>query len=342
MVDLPSGRRSKTAKLSGARRLRWAWLLWLAVPVLVYLAFQNLPLGNVLSAIARLNGWQIAAWAVANLAFLALATARWQAILRAFGARASLWTLLGFRLAGFGMSYYTPGPQFGGEPLLVYLLNRRLAVRTATAVSSVYLDRLLDLLANFTFLVVGVGVIFGSGMVSGDPSMGFLALVPALILLPAIHLGGLARGKQPLTRLLGWVRSRLPGRFWQAAHAYTADAEAMIGQFCREQPRTLWQVIGASALVWIVAVGEFFLLLHFLGAPVSLAQAVGILTAARLAFLLPLPGGLGVLEASLYFAMQAAGFDPAIGLAASLIIRARDMSLGLIGLFIGAVSTRRH
>ena len=114
----------------------------------------------------------------------------------------------------------------------------------------------------------------------------------------------------------------------------------MIGQFCRERPADLARLIGISVLTWITSVAEFHFLLHFLGVPSGLAQTVGILTAARLAFLLPLPGGLGALEASQYFALQAAGFDPALGLAASLIIRARDISLAALGLWIGGWNSR--
>ena len=56
------------------------------------------------------------------------------------------------------------------------------------------------------------------------------------------------------------------------------------------------------------------------------------LTAARIAFLTPLPGGLGALEASQVFAMGALGFNPALGISISLWIRSRDVLLALLGL----------
>lgn len=83
-------------------------------------------------------------------------------------------------------------------------------------------------------------------------------------------------------------------------------------------------------------IGEYWLTLWFSGGNFNLAQVVSALTAARLAYLLPIPAGLGTLETSQVLAMQALGADPAIGLAASLLIRARDISLGLLGLWLGS------
>jgi hypothetical protein len=49
----------------------------------------------------------------------------------------------------------------------------------------------------------------------------------------------------------------------------------------------------------------------------------------------PIPAGLGLLEASQVMALQRFGFSAAIGLSASLLIRGRDLALGLTGLWLG-------
>jgi uncharacterized membrane protein YbhN (UPF0104 family) len=66
-------------------------------------------------------------------------------------------------------------------------------------------------------------------------------------------------------------------------------------------------------------------------------QTVSALTAARLAFLTPLPSGLGALEASQVLAMQALGLEPTFGISISLLIRLRDILFGMVG-FWGIVS----
>ena len=90
---------------------------------------------------------------------------------------------------------------------------------------------------------------------------------------------------------------------------------------------------------WLLMVFEYWLALHFLGATLTPAQTIIALTAARVAILFPLPGGLGALEASQVLAMQLLGLEPAIGLSLSLLIRARDVTLGGIGLWWGGVKS---
>ena len=80
---------------------------------------------------------------------------------------------------------------------------------------------------------------------------------------------------------------------------------------------------------------EFGAMLIFLGADVSTTEAIVILTLARFAFLLPAPGGLGTLEAALVWTLAKLSVNPVIGIGASVLIRARDVLLALLGLWWG-------
>ncbi len=341
LVDRSPGGRSPAPALTPFTGLRWAWLLWPAAAGAAWFAVRSLPLEAAWKAITGLQAWQVAVLAAANLAVLALFAGRWGFILGSFGSKAPFTALLGYRLAGFGLSYFTPGPQVGGEPLQVLLLHRRQGVPAATAVASVFFEKLLEMLSNFTFLVIGLLVVASSGLAGGNIPFFAWPLAGSVLALPVMHLAALRRGRRPLAGLIGRAAGRFGGRFWQAGARHAREAEDLIGAFCRERPADLARAIGISALVWAASLAEFHLLLRFLGVAAGPVQTVGILTAARVAFLLPLPAGLGALEASQYLAMQAAGFDPLLGLAASLIIRARDVMLGLIGLLIGGWGLRR-
>lgn len=340
LADIPSSGRSQPAPLIGGRKYRWAWLFWLAAPVLVFLFLRYAPLEAIWQALRSLQIWQLGALVALNLAVLLLFAGRWRLVLHSFGHKVSLINMLGYRLAGFGLSYFTPGPQVGGEPLQVYLLTHKQGVPSTSAVASVFFEKLLEVLGNFTFLVIGLVVSVMRGLLAGKVPLLVWLGVALVLVWPVLHLSALARGHRPLSRLLAFASRRWKGRLWQTGATHAVEAENLIGQFCKESPGDLARAIAISALVWIIAVTEFHLLLHFLGVPSGLAQTIGILTAARLAFLLPVPAGLGTLEASQYLAMQAAGFDPVFGLAASLIIRARDMSLGVLGLLIGVLNSR--
>jgi uncharacterized membrane protein YbhN (UPF0104 family) len=83
-------------------------------------------------------------------------------------------------------------------------------------------------------------------------------------------------------------------------------------------------------------VAERWLMLRFLGVELDPAQTIAVVTASRLAFLLPLPAALGALEASQILALEALGLDAATGAALALIIRLRDTLFGGLGLLLGA------
>jgi uncharacterized protein (TIRG00374 family) len=108
--------------------------------------------------------------------------------------------------------------------------------------------------------------------------------------------------------------------------------EIEMSMFCIDYPKTVIQATLVSFSIWLGMVFEYWLMTYFLGLQLSLMQAVSALTAARLAFLTPLPGGLGTLEASQVLAMQTLGLEPAYGISISLLIRFRDILFGLVGL----------
>jgi uncharacterized membrane protein YbhN (UPF0104 family) len=89
----------------------WRLVFWAAAILLVGLALRKIPLAQVAATLGNLSGWQILSLALANLTILLFMNLRWWLILRTLGYRVSQLALLAYRLAGFGVSYFTPGPQ---------------------------------------------------------------------------------------------------------------------------------------------------------------------------------------------------------------------------------------
>jgi uncharacterized protein (TIRG00374 family) len=258
--------------------------------------------------------------------------------------------LLGYRLAGYSISYFSPGTQFGGEPLQVYLTQTRHSLPGVVAVAAVTLDKLFELVANFTFLALGAAVLLYGGLSTAStspvsplapPWAVYLAL--GLLTLPLGYLLALWVGRQPLSWLSGLMASRLrlPARLGRLPTAI-ASAEGQASHLIRLRPLAVLSVVLVSGLVWVAAVAEYWLMLSFLGATLSGPQAISGLALARFSFLTPIPGALGALEASQALALQALGYTAAIGITASLLMRFRDISLGLLGLAWGARLTHRQ
>ena len=316
--------------------------VWLAAMALLWAAIRTVPITAVFDILRHLQWWQFAALTLLNGGILIFLTARWWLILWGMGYKLPFLMTMGHRLASFGVSYFTPGPQFGGEVVQVLLAEKGHGMPRTTAVSSVALDKSIELLVNFSFLALGVMVVLRSNALGDGADGGWKTAVLALALLalPLLYLAAIWRGYHPLA---GFVRQFRPlfrrreswACMFETAVSALANSEEQAGDFCHHAPRFLWASLFVSVLGWVAMVVEFGATLTFLGADASALQVIMVLTAVRIAFLLPSPGGLGAVEAAQVMALTQLGLDPAIGLSTSVLLHGRDVFLGLIGLWWG-------
>lgn len=321
-------------------------LFWLGAAVLLlWLSLRSVDFGEVWARLRALQPAQIGALVVANVLVLSTFSARWWLLLFAQGYAIPYHRLMGYRLAAFAVSYFTPGAHFGGEPLQVYFVTARHQVPLAASLTAVLLDKTLEMLANFAFLAIGVLLVLRPEAVPGVGQGQLLFYSLLLLLAPVTLLWLLAIGRRPLTgalrlaesawqRLAGWRR---PGPRWHVPAHILQVAQASEEQsttLFRRRPLLLLLAVGASALSWLGIIGEFWLMTYVLGLNLTLPQAITALLAARVAILLPMPAGLGALEASQVLAMRVLGLPSSAGVTLSILIRTRDIALGLAGLWL--------
>ncbi len=313
-------------------------LLWLLAAGVLWWALRAAPLAEIATVLRALTAWQVLILLTVNAGIVLLFGMRWWLILRAQGYTIPYGAIARYRLAAFGVSYFTPGQHFGGEPLQVYLVNKRHAVPGTTAIAAITLDRVLELIANFTFLVIGVAVVLSSGVFAGIAPCSTLLPVAGLLVLPGAYLAALWLNRSPFTAILLVLTSRLPKAGWLEKLADAVrSAEREMADFCRHKPAVMAQAVVVSALVWVTLIFEYWLALLFLGHALAVWEIIIFMTAARLALLTPLPGAVGALEAGQVLAAQSLSLEPALGLGLGLLIRARDISFGLAGLWLAGL-----
>jgi uncharacterized protein (TIRG00374 family) len=98
-----------------------------------------------------------------------------------------------------------------------------------------------------------------------------------------------------------------------------------------KQRPALGLAFGLSLLGWAGMIGEFWLLLRFVNVPVDLTTFVFLFTVVRLAFLLPLPGGIGSVEAGLFWAFQMLALPVSAAAGLIALMRLRDVVILLAG-----------
>lgn len=308
-------------------------VLYSILIALLYFALRNAPLLDIWNALRQLQVWQVGILLVINAGVILAMTARWWIILRAENPAIPFLPLIRYRLAVFGLSYFTPGPQVGGEPLQIYYLKRNHGLTFARATSAVIMDKLLEFLANFILIGLGFTAAIRVGMIPGDGTQALGSLIPmaAILVWPVIHLVLLYRGQYPISSLLRAVAPLIGTPGWVRL---IIVSERMAASFTRRKLAALLTALFFSLAAWAGMAAEYFLMADYLHASLSFEQLLAALTAALLAFLMPLPGGLGALEASQVYALTALGYTPAIGISLSLIMRARDILNGGVGLLL--------
>jgi uncharacterized protein (TIRG00374 family) len=331
MSPIPSlvGVRAK-GKRNGLRLL---WLFILAA--LLYFALRNAPLNEIRDTLGKLKLWQIIVLLIINAAVIVLMTARWWLIVHAENSSVPFVPLIGYRLSVFGLSYFTPGPQVGGEPLQVVYLQRNHSLTLARATSAVIMDKLLEFLVNFVLIGVGTWAIVRVGLVSGNGAWLILSLIglTVVLTLPLIHIILLYNGKHPISRIL-FSQPLIPQS--NKGIRLIVVAERMAAAFCQKHVRVMVLAIFISlAAIGGIAI-EYYLMVYFLGMQINVIQVFASLTAMQVAFLMPLPGGLGALEASQVFTLGAFGQPASMAISLILIMRGRDILNGGIGLLLAS------
>jgi uncharacterized protein (TIRG00374 family) len=305
--------------------------------VLLFFALRNAPLGELWKTLLQLRPWQIAILFGLNLFIYALITLRWWLIVRAENKLVAYFPLLLIRVAVFGVSYFSFGPHVGGEPLQVFYLKRKYKFTFTHATASVIMDKLLELLANFFLLAVGLTAIFQAGILSASGRTSWLSLSGLVILCmwPPSHIILLYRRKYPVSAILRGIPfikkdSKLV--------RFIAASERLAGTFCRRHLSALLSAIMVSLCAAVGMISEFALIAHFLNIRLPFWQTVAAWTAGWLALLAPLPGGLGALEASEVFALGLFGVSAASAIGVTLVMRGRDLLVGGLGLLIAGKS----
>ena len=158
-----------------------------------------------------------------------------------------------------------------------------------------------------------------------------------LLLWPLVHIILLYNRRFPISAILRWqpfISQRT--NFVRLVIV----SERMAASFCRRHLRAMLGAIGVSVLSVAGIVAEYVLMVGFLGMHLSAIQVFAALTALQLAFLMPLPGGLGALEASQVFALGVFGQPASAAISLVLLQRGRDIVNGGLGLLLAGRGLR--
>lgn len=314
--------------------------LWLLALALAGWTLRQMPLNEMAAQLGLLSWGDWLLWSLVNVAILYLAVKRWQLLGQALRTPLSLTLLFRLRQAGSAVSFLTPGPHFGGEPLQLYWLKRDGGTPLHRAVAMLGLDRFMETGTNIAVLLAGVLILAGTAILPVQDWLqvsatlaGVLGVMLVAVVLVLRHPDWLANRFRPLARRWRTRSENVPDETpnepeksgWQAL------VDLLKGGLARHRPR-LWLALLLSLVGWGALLLELVVLLRFLGLSPSPTEVILIMVGMRLAMLLPVPGGIGTIEASLLWSFQFLGFPVTAAVGLIALMRLRDALMLLIGL----------
>jgi putative membrane protein len=221
-----------------------------------------------------------------------------------------------------------PVANIGGELVGIQLLTRQ-GISGTIAASSVIVETLLNIVAQYLFLILGVACLLnvtGNLRGMGDLLIALAGGLPvALLLIWSFRTGGLFRILKKLTAGVFGSHGSASSVLEKMAGVDVAIREltAAHGRLARAVG---WQLGGL-----ITGCSETWLALRWLHHPVSLSGALAVesLTMAARSFIFVVPAGLGVQEAGLIGVGHLLGISSDVAIALSLAKRMREIVFGL-------------
>ncbi|MGY8814126.1 MAG: lysylphosphatidylglycerol synthase transmembrane domain-containing protein [Gammaproteobacteria bacterium] len=286
---------------------------------------SQLPVSSIKESVSGLSASQWLAWTVLNLIIIATYGLRWFVLIKPLKLSVNYFQLLLIRQAGQAISFITPGPQFGGEPLQVFWLWRKFSSPGQSALLAVALDRFYELWVNFFILLFGILILLSSPAVNYAD---WKSLGGVLILLISILslMGWMLVHKRQ--RVAGWIQ-RLVSRWKLNAKLQDLDTHwnsmsLLLEEVVTQNKGVLVFAFIISIFGWAGMLVEIGLLLSFFNISLSFSDFVFLFVAIRLAFLLPLPGGIGTLEAAVFWAFLSLELPAIAAIGIIALMRLRD------------------
>ena len=287
----------------------------------IFLPFKNIPLLMIIP------------YAFVIFLIHSLHAKRWSVILKTMNHDIPFIKLLHYRIMGFSLNYFIPAAHIGGEPLKAAMLKEN-KVPYPDGVSSLLIDKSFEVFADGLLGILGIIILTLSFTLPKELWNSFIILSLILILVLFNTLLGLFKRKnKPLISILK-IFNLSKIKLIQKLKSKIEKTDENITQFFVHNKTAFFESINLSFLMWILMFIEYKLLLFMIGFDAGFFDIFIIISFVGLAYFVPIPAALGVLEAGQMSAFSILGLKPYLGVTTSLIIRAKDTLIALIGLIL--------
>lgn len=243
------------------------------------------------------------------------------------------------RMVGEAYNNITPTASMGGEPVKAWLLKSNWNVPLRDSGASLVIAKTTSMFSLVLFTAIGVFMLFKHPQL--DSGHRAIALSGLVFLILAVVIFFLMQ-RLKLSTFLGRKLEKLSfgSQLTKVARA-TEDIDFQFASFySQHRSRLFWSFVFAMSN-WVLGVVEVYLILNFIGHPVSFEEAWMIECMVQLVRTITffIPAGLGTQEGAFLIAVDALTGSPSAGIATALVRRFRDILWIGLSLFIGMFYT---
>jgi glycosyltransferase 2 family protein len=217
-----------------------------------------------------------------------------------------------------------PFSALGGLVLGVRAAMRR-GVSRSVVLAATVVDMSAELLTQVGYIALGLGIFMAGGLRPALPQSVTLMLVIGLLLTLAV--GATLCASQ---RYRHGISAHMTQRFFSGADAASAGFGAALDAIYR-LPARLGLCVVLHGIGWLASAISVWVAFHLMGSRIGIAPVIAmesLVSAARIAAFL-VPNALGVQEGTYVLLAPLVGVGPEMGLAVSLLKRARDLAVGV-------------
>ena len=309
-----------------------AFVLSLLVGVVIaYEVIQRTPLLSVLESFRHQSPLAIELFLFASIMIMVLHAARWRLVIKSAGLNLPFWRVFSYKIVGYGVSFLTPAAKVGGEPIRAMMLQRH-GWSFKRSFSTVAIDKIVELSVTSLLFIVGIFAVVLTLALPQSMTIALIILGVILVLLVIWFYYLIISHKNIVLSLFRFFRLHK----WSLTKQFEQDIidnDALLVSFYKHNSKAFTKAIILTFATWLFMFLEYMSALLLVGVSgVNFAGLFLIICMVAVAYMIPVPLALGVLEAGQVTTFLILGLQRAAGLGLSLVIRARDFAWTIISL----------
>jgi len=239
------------------------------------------------------------------------------------------------RMVGSAVGKVLPFSAFGGAPIKGFLLKKHYGISYKEGAASIILIETTHLISMIIFMASGVFLI------SLFPNFSKNYLTFSKISLALLSLGVFGFyivQRYKLTSIIGnWFSQRALGHRVKKFLIHLQEFDERLVHFYTLKRPLFFGALGLNLLNWYLGALEIYIILYFLGHPISMAESIMLETFVEIvrAGTFFIPGTLGTQEAAFLLATGVITGEPAFGMAAAIMRRVREIIWFVLGFSLG-------